>query len=442
MDVKEAPAVYRLVGDAPPAEEGVPAGYKRTEVGVIPEDWDAVPLGKTARGIYRGASPRPIDDPIWFDEKSSIGWVRISDVTRSNRYLQDTTQYLSQRGVQSSRYLARGALIMSICATVGRPIKTSLDVCIHDGFVVFDRPSVDQDFLYFVLADLEPRWSSKGQTGSQMNLNTGLIKGTEVAMPGRMAEQRAIAEALSDADTLIESLQQLIAKKRALKQGTMQELLTGRQRLPGCSDTWKPHRLDEFGSVYGGLSGKTKRDFGHGSSRFVTFMGVMTGVIVDMTRTEPVDVASSESQNAVLRGDMLFNGSSETPQEIGLCAVVDEQVDGVYLNSFCFGFRPHTDAPIDPLYLAYFYRSDAGRQLLAPLAQGAIRYNLSKRALLELEFDLPSKEEQTAIATVLSDMDAEIDALEARLAKTRDLKAGMMQALLTGRIRLPLEQPV
>ncbi len=206
-------------------------GYKQTEVGMIPEDWVVVNLGAVARGIYRGASPRPIDDPRWFDEDSKIGWVRISDVTQSGRYLTETTQRLSQDGVRHSRYVPSGALIMSICATVGRPIETRIDTCIHDGFVLFDKPSVEQGFLYHILKDLEPRWANTGQTGSQMNLNTGLIKSVQIPLPSTKAEQEAIAEALSDMDTEVDALEAKIAKASQLKQGMMHNLLTGKIRL-------------------------------------------------------------------------------------------------------------------------------------------------------------------------------------------------------------------
>lgn len=192
-------------------------------------EWDLRRLGDIAR-IQRGASPRPIDSPVWFDESSDIGWVRISDVTKSGMYLRETTQRLSQLGVKHSRPVARGSLIMSICATVGRPIVTEIDVCIHDGFVVFDDLQADKLFIYYMLKWIEPDWSKHGQTGSQMNLNTGLITGTEIALPS-LPEQAAIAVVLSDMDAELVALEQRLAKTRALKQGMMQELLTGRTRL-------------------------------------------------------------------------------------------------------------------------------------------------------------------------------------------------------------------
>lgn len=119
---------------------------------------------------------------------------------------------------------------MSICATVGRPIITKIDVCIHDGFVVFEHLEADQVFIFYVLKWIEQNWARHGQTGSQMNLNTGLIKGSEIDLPPHN-EQAAIATTLADMDAEIEALEQRRAKTDALKRCMMQELLTGRTRL-------------------------------------------------------------------------------------------------------------------------------------------------------------------------------------------------------------------
>jgi type I restriction enzyme S subunit len=193
-------------------------------------EWDVKRIGEVS-SIQRGASPRPIDSPIWFDELSRIGWVRISDVSKSDMFLSSATQRLSPLGVARSRQVEVGSLIMSIAATVGRPAITQIECCIHDGFVVFSNLKVEKTFLYFVLRDIEPKWSKQGQTGSQMNLNTAMIGGTEIMVPPTLAEQIAIAEVLSDMDSDLAALEVQAAKARAIKQGMMQELLTGRVRL-------------------------------------------------------------------------------------------------------------------------------------------------------------------------------------------------------------------
>ena len=266
-------------------------------------------------------------------------------------------------------------------------------------------------------------------------INRNELAEYRVSLPP-LHEQTNIAEALRDTDALIESLEQLLTKKRQIKKGAMQELLTGKKRLSGFSEEWGAKRLGEFGSTFGGLTGKNKNDFGRGTSRYITFMNIMANVVIDCGIFELVDVHSTESQNQAAKGDVFFNGSSETPEEVGMCAILTQDVQCVYLNSFCFGFRFHDTAAVDGLYIALYFRSQEGRKLLKSLAQGATRYNLSKTALLSVTFPCPPQPEQAAIATVLSDMDAEITALEAKLSKTHLIKQGMMQELLTGRIRL------
>lgn len=196
----------------------------------LSKGWEVKKLGDVAT-IVRGASPRPIEDPKWFDENSLIGWVRISDVTKSVKILTETTQKLSELGVQSSRYVEEGNLIMSICATVGRPILTRINVCIHDGFVVFRNPQIEINYLYYFLSFIEKDWSKNGQTGSQMNLNTTLINTTEIPIPPTKEEQTHIATILSDMDAEMQTLETKLEKYRNIKLGMMQNLLTGKIRL-------------------------------------------------------------------------------------------------------------------------------------------------------------------------------------------------------------------
>lgn len=253
-------------------------------------------------------------------------------------------------------------------------------------------------------------------------------------------EQREIVSRLRDFDDLIATLERLITKKQAIKQGMMQQLLTGRTRLPGFDGDWTPVWLRDAGGTYGGLVGKSKEDFGVGSAVFVTFMEVMAGARLFGTRLERVNVRPSERQNRVLRDDVLFNGSSETPEEVALAAVVDyDPSPRTYLNSFCFGYRLKNRGQIDPTYLAHFFRSAQGRDIVAVLAQGATRYNIAKTKLMQVAPTLPPIDEQRAIVEVLRSTEAEIDALNLRLAKARAIKTGMMQQLLTGRVRLPAE---
>ena len=203
------------------------------------------------------------------------------------------------------------------------------------------------------------------------------------------------------------------------------------------SAEWKKTSMGHIGTIYGGLSGKSKVDFGSGNARYVTFLGVLENVILDVRHTERVHVGRGESQNPVLKGDLLFNASSETPGDLAIGAVMREQLDNLYLNSFCFGFRIHDKNRHVPLFLAYFFRGSVGRDIMNALAQGATRYNMSKSQFRALELSIPCGDEQRAIAEVLSDVDGLLNALEALIAKKQAIKQATMQQLLTGKTRLP-----
>ena len=301
--------------------------------------------------------------------------------------------------------------------------------------------SNDSRFVsYCFQSDIVKRQIHKHLGATINQITNKSLNSFEIPYPGSR-ERTAIAQALSDVDELLAALERLIDKKRAIKQAAMQQLLTGETRLPGFSGEWKRTRIGDIGVTYGGLSGKSKGDFGTGTAHYVSFLGVLENVIVEARHTESVHVAAGESQNLVLRNDLLFNGTSETPGDLAMGAVMGAQLDGVYLNSFCFGLRISDQDRTIPLFLAFFFRGPVGRALTGTLAQGATRYNMSKSQFLNLELCLPMHDEQRAIASVLSDIDAETAALERRRHKTRAIKQGMMQALLTGRLRLVEPEP-
>ena len=300
--------------------------------------------------------------------------------------------------------------------------------------VVTPNDETDIKWLFYMLTDMG--LNKYSESSAQPGLSVIKILNLELVAPADRIEQKFIAEALSDTDNLIQSLENLIDKKKKIKQGAMQQLLTGKKRLPGLSGEWRKVIGKEIGYAYGGLSGKSKSDFDGGNKPYITFLNVMNNTIIEISSLRYVRVKSSESQNRVNTGDLLFNTSSETPEEVGMCSVLLGEIDELYLNSFCFGFRIYDQNLFEPLYLAYFFRSNEGRKLFFSLAQGATRYNLSKNLFYNIEFKHPSIQEQKAIAQVLSDMDNEIEALEEKLEKYKTIKQGMMQELLTGRIRL------
>lgn len=443
------------------AEKEPASGYKQRELGEIPEQWDAVKMGEIAK-IQRGASPRPIDSPIWFDRNSDIGWLRISDVTKTSKYLTETTQSLSRPGVDNSRYVASGSLVMSICATVGKPIITRKNLCIHDGFVVLNNLQVNQEFMYYILQDLEDEWGKQGQTGSQMNLNTNLINSTTIAIPQNNNEQTAIANALSDADSLLNELQALIEKKQAIKTATMQQLLTGKTRLPqfvrytegGKQGQLKGMKDSELGEIpedwdfinignnsvlkarIGWQALTTKEYLDTGSKYLVTGTDFDSGEVNWNSCCFVSDWRYKQDTNIQLKENDVLITKDGT---IGKVGFINELPLPATLNSGVFVVRPKAES-FYPKYLFYVLTSSIFKSFIKGITAGSTITHLYQKDFVHFKFPAPDIEEQTAIATSLSDMDNEIQTLEQRLAKTRQIKQGMMQELLTGRTRLPFSQ--
>ena len=248
-------------------------------------------------------------------------------------------------------------------------------------------------------------------------------------------EQEKIVESLSGVDDIIGALDEAIAKKQQIKEGLMQQLLTGEAVIPEYSGEWQKKRVGDIGFTYSGLTGKTKNDFGHGEAQYITFLNVLNNPVLKTDVFEKVDVRSDERQNAAKKGDLFFNTSSETPEEVGICALLNADINNLYLNSFCFGFRL-TDPDVDGLYLSYFWRSKQGREIMSALAQGATRYNLSKEYFNKAIITLPPIELQRYIANTITAADKEIAELEQKRDKYLLIKQGMMQELLTGKTRL------
>ena len=165
---------------------------------------------------------------------------------------------------------------------------------------------------------------------------------------------------------------------------------------------WEQRKLGEVGETYTGLSGKTKQDFGHGEAQFVTYMNVYTNTIANLHMVEQVEI--DNHQNEVQYGDVFFTTSSETPEEVGMTSVWLGNSRFIYLNSFCFGFRPVYE--IDSYYLAYMLRSASIRKKLTVLAQGISRYNISKKRVMDISVFLPSLEEQHKVGNFFKQLDS------------------------------------
>ena len=347
-------------------------GYKQTEVGVIPEDWDVKALGELGDALI-GLTYKPSD----VREHGTL-------VLRSSNIQNDALAFDDNVFVDTvipERIMVRPGDVLICVRNGSRGLigKTALldqrAVGMTFGaFMAVYRSPIGGLASYLFQSEIIKRQINEHLGATINQITNKSLNAFRIPISPRDDERRAIAIALSDLDALLDGLERLIAKKRDLKQAATQQLLTGRTRLPGFHDKWEVKRLGALGSTYGGLTGKSKADFGIGTGRYVTFMNVMTNVVIDCNSFERVQVAPTESQNRVNRGDLLFNGSSVTPEEVAMCSFMTADIPNLFLNSFCFGFRLRDERQASGLFLANYIRSHEGREMMKSLAQGSTRY--------------------------------------------------------------------
>ena len=412
-------------------------GYKRTDVGAIPEDWDVARLGDYAVKIGSGITPtggvrvykragRP------FLRSQNVGWgdLLLDDIA----FIDDDIHHTF-----SATEIMSGDVFLNITgASIGRSAvaddrvrggNVNQHVCI----IRLQTGKLDAWFLNtYLLSTAGQRQIDSFQAGgNRQGLNFGQIRSFRLPLPS-FPEQEAIAEVVHDVDASIGSLNRLIAKKRDLKQAVMQQLVTGKRRLPGFSGDWEECALSSLGTFSKGRgikkdqvmpNGKPCVRYGEIYTHHDDFIRAFNSFISPSV--------ASESQR-LKKGDLLFAGSGETADEIGKCVAFlgDEEA---YAGSDIIILTPSDQ---DSMYLGYLMNHESIRLQKARMGQGDAVVHISAGNLGRVRLRIPKRDEQTAIAAVLSDMDAELAALETGRNKTRALKQGMMQELLTGRTRL------
>lgn len=411
------------------------AGYQQTEVGIIPEDWDVNSIQNLGI-VIRGASPRPKGDKRFYG--GAVPRLMVEDVTRDGKYVTPSVDFLTEEGAKRSRPCPAGTLTVVCSGTVGVPSFLAVDACIHDGFLalVNIKKNVSSDYLYHLLSTQQEKFDNSATHGGVFtNLTTAILKDFKVPIPSSFEEQRAIATALSDVDALITSLDKLIDKKRAIKTAAMQQLLTGKKRLPGVSGEWSTISIAKHASLKARIGWQaltTEEYLDSGIYHLVTGTDFANGR-VSWTSCHFVDEwRYSQDKNIQLKvGDVLLTKDGT----IGKVGYVENLPGPATLNSGVFVIRP-MDKLFEPLFLFYILTSKVFDDFLAKIAAGSTITHLYQKDFVSFEFLAPGTKEQLAIATILSDMDAEITALEARRDKTKNIKQGIMQELLTGRTRL------
>lgn len=417
----------------------IPKGYKKTDVGEIPDDWAVKKLGEIA-DIISGGTPKTTEKSFW---NGAILWCTPTDITRtSGRYIESTEKTITDNGLKNSSaiLLPINSLLLCSRATVGDVRIAKHEITTNQGFKsLVCNSSAYYLFIYYLIPFLKPKMLEKSYGSTFLEISKSNLASIQIQLPSYV-EQQAIAEVLSDMDALIEAQKELIAKKRDIKQGTMQDLLSGRVRLPGYEtkgwkhtdigdipDDWDVWKLGEICQCdMNTLPSSTDPNY---SFTYISLecvdSGILTNTFEYIFSKAPSRARKIVNQYNIListvRPNLRSHYYQSSPCENLICST---------------GFTVLQTNNNAGKFIFYHFFSNIINKQIETIVSGSNYPSISTRDVACLQLPLPSYSEQQAIAETLSDMDNELETLEAELEKLHHMKRGMMQELLTGRIRL------
>ncbi len=390
----------------------VKEGYKHTEVGVIPEDWEVSTMGQLGH-FSKGQG-------ISKDESASgdIPCIRYGEIyTLHDNYIKRFRSFISEEVAKTSKRLKQGDILFTASGETREEIGKSVAFIDHieayvGGDVIVLSPKYGNSLFYGYLFNsplVEKQKASKGQGDAVVHISASNLSNIQIPLPP-LPEQKAIATALSDIDGLINSLSKLIEKKKKIKQGAMQELLTGKKRLEGFSGEWVELRLGDLADIYQPItiSNSSFTDVGY-------YVYGANGIVGRYDRYN----------HEKWQTTITCRGST--------CGTVNKTIDKCWITGNAMVINFDNSKAIDKLFMYYYISSQDFSNCITGTGQPQIVRSPLFNFIIKIP---PTIEEQTAIATILSDMDSEIEKLQVKLEKYKAIKQGMMQELLTGRIRL------
>ena len=397
------------------------------------DDWEERKLGDLATSFEYGlnASAKSFD--------GTHKYIRITDIDDSSRKF--NSQSLTSPDIDLSsadNYKLKNGDILF--ARTGASVGKSYIYADSDGLVYYAgflirariKSGVDSNFVFqhTLTSSYENFIRVTSQRSGQPGVNAKEYSTFEINVPS-YEEQRKIGSFFKQLDDTITLHQRKIDLLKEQKKGYLQKMFpkngakVPELRFAGFADDWEERKLGRIGETFTGLSGKTKEDFGHGDAKFVTYVNVFENPISNPNKTERVEI--DEKQNQIKYGDVFFTTSSETPEEVGMSSVWLDNTENIYLNSFCFGYRPTTE--LDSYYLAFMLRSPSIRKKFMFLAQGISRYNISKTKVMELEVPVPEIDEQKKVGSFFKTLDDTIALHQRKLDLLKEQKKGFLQKM-------------
>lgn len=400
------------------------------------DEWQSEKLGK----VIDISSASRVFKEQW--QESGVPFFRTSDVVSIFKNTTNEKAFISnelyEELAKKSGKIQKDDLLITGGGSIGIPylVRDNKPLYFKDADLLWLKSSgkINGSYLYnfFVSPKFREYLKSISHTGTISHFTIEQAKTTPIVLPS-MLEQTKIAEFLSAVDDKISQLSRQLELLNQYKKGVMQKIFSQEIRFKNDNGEdfgeWKNLKLYELGDTYNGLTGKTKEDFGVGEA-YITYKQIFDSRLINLKKVDFVTINSNDNQNLVLKGDIFFTTSSETPDEVAFCSTVLDDFDyPLYLNSFCFGYRPKEQLKFNSEFASFYFRSGNFRNKILHLAQGSTRFNISKTAFMQTEITLPSIQEQEKIAEFLTAIDERIDHTTAQLTHTKQWKKGLLQQM-------------
>ncbi len=377
-------------------------------------EWEEKKLGEISN-IVRGASPRPIQDPKWFDAKSDIGWLRISDVTEQEGRITYLQQRISELGQEKTRVLKDPHLLLSIAATVGKPVINYVKTGVHDGFLVFLDPKFNREFMFQWLDMFRPYWNKYGQPGSQVNLNSEIIRNQVINLPS-LPEQEAIGELFQTVDQLIQLQRQKLATLKEQKQTFLRKMFPAQGqkvpeiRLQGFDGEWEEKELGDIVQITMGQS-PSSQNYTTNPSDYILVQGnadIKNGYVFPRVWTTQITKQSD-------KGDIILSVRAPVGDvgKTNYHVIIGRGVAAIKGNEFIFQILKYLKE------IGYWKR----------ISTGSTFDSISSSDIKYAKIQIPSLSEQEAIGNFFQTLDQQIAQSEEKLTELKALKQTLLNRL-------------
>ncbi|EMO8621942.1 TPA: restriction endonuclease subunit S [Streptococcus pyogenes] len=377
-------------------------------------EWEEKKLGEISN-IVRGASPRPIQDPKWFDAKSDIGWLRISDVTEQEGRITYLQQRISELGQEKTRVLKDPHLLLSIAATVGKPVINYVKTGVHDGFLVFLDPKFNREFMFQWLDMFRPYWNKYGQPGSQVNLNSEIVRNQVINLPS-LPEQEAIGELFQTVDQLIQLQRQKLATLKEQKQTFLRKMFPAQGqkvpeiRLQGFDGEWEEKELGDIVQITMGQS-PSSQNYTTNPSDYILIQGnadIKNGYVFPRVWTTQITKQAD-------KGDIILSVRAPVGDvgKTNYHVIIGRGVAAIKGNEFIFQILKYLKE------IGYWKR----------ISTGSTFDSISSSDIKYAKIQISSLSEQEAIGNFFQTLDQQIAQSEEKLTELKALKQTLLNRL-------------